>query len=55
MFNHSKAEQDFDIQFYMMEDALAKTVEYYESLGWEKPNYGWSTKKEQKLIKKLSL
>ncbi|MCP4440545.1 MAG: NAD-dependent epimerase/dehydratase family protein [Aureispira sp.] len=55
MFNHSKTEQDFDIQFYMMEDALAKTVEYYESLGWEKPNYGWSTKKEQKLIKKLSL
>lgn len=53
VFNHAKAEEDFDIQFYMMEDALAKTVEYYEKLGWEKPIYGWSTKKEQKLIKKL--
>lgn len=49
-FSNQKLKTDFKFQLKGWTESIAKTIEYYQSLGWPTPNYGMSEKKRIELI-----
>jgi len=54
MLDNSSLLNDFKTNFLTFEESVAKTIGYYDSLGWKEGKYGLRVERERELIQKLN-